>query len=374
MKPSNDLKSQKGVRSHSEKIFLWIFIPFVGVFYLIYKYPTWFVSEDQVAQTFYWAGKSTSFWYQTFYTLVVCGLSAMVLWRNHTPYGRDKKKSLSPYQRKKFISIFISQLIFFYLIPFYLPSLLDNKIFFADTYLPPNKNAYVYVYNGFTSFGGFAYIFIVVPLAVWFLGKRYCSWFCSCGNLAEVIGITPWGNKWVTERTPRGETSRKWEVLQYVFLTFALLFGGILFLHGYHIIVADHLVTALREFQDLAVDLMFGALIGVGAYPFLGTRIWCRYGCPLAGMMRLWGKWTHSHFQVEANNRCKGLGLCTTQCPMGIDVASFAHNNKIPTLGSFGLQNSPCIGCGGCIDICPVKALSFKKILNPSAVERERVG
>jgi ferredoxin len=50
---------------------------------------------------------------------------------------------------------------------------------------------------------------------------------------------------------------------------------------------------------------------------------------------------------------------------MGIDVASFAHKDSVPTEQGFSLENSPCIGCGGCIDICPVQALSFKSVLNP---------
>jgi formate hydrogenlyase subunit 6/NADH:ubiquinone oxidoreductase subunit I len=32
-------------------------------------------------------------------------------------------------------------------------------------------------------------------------------------------------------------------------------------------------------------------------------------------------------------------------------------------MGSFGLNDTPCIGCGGCIDICPVKGLEFQKVL-----------
>lgn len=352
-------------RSNAEKLFLIFFLPTVIGFYLIYKYPTWFVDESDVASTFYWFGKSTSFWYNTVYTGIVCYICGSVLLKGKTPYGKDKTKSLSAYQKNKFKSIFFSQAIFFYLVPFYLPVIFNGQSFFQDMYQPVNKNAYIYVYNGFTSIGGFLYIFVAVPLAVWFFGKRYCSWFCACGNLAEAIGVTKWGNQWVTERTPRSEASKKWEWLQYAFLGFAVVFGFVLFLHGWNIIFAPSFVESMRAFQDLAVDLMFGALIGVGAYPFLGTRMWCRYGCPLAGMMRLYGKYSQSKFQVVANDQCKGLGLCTTQCPMGIDVASFAHKNKIPTMGTFGLQNSPCIGCGGCIDICPVKALNFQAVLDP---------
>lgn len=332
-------------------------------FYLIYKYPTWFVPEERVASTFYWFGKSTGFWYSGLYSALVCGIALSVYIGGKTPYGKNKKKKISSYQKNKFLSIFLSQSIFFYFIPYILPFILKGGNFFADEYSPVNKNAYVYIYNGFTSLGGFIYIFILIPITVWFFGKRYCSWFCACGNLSETIGITKWGNAWVTKLTPRGETAKKFEVLQYVFLAFAVCFGFLLFLDSWKIFSANGLLASMRAAQDLVVDLIFGALIGVGAYPLLGTRIWCRYGCPLAGAMRIFGKYSKGKFKIVTNDHCKGLNLCSTQCPMGIDVASYAHKNGVPIEGSFSLMDSPCIGCGGCIDICPVKAVSFQNIL-----------
>ncbi len=358
-------------RSKSEISFLILFFPITIAFYLIYKYPLWFVNTpDEVVKYFYLFGKSTGFWYITLYTAIVVFICAKVIFKGSTPYGKNKNKKISPYQRKKFISIFASQIIFFYFIPYIIPSLTQDNGFFNDTYAPVNKDAYIYVYNGFTSLGGFLYIFIIVPVAVWFFGKRYCSWFCACGNLAEVIGVTRWGNKWVQRLTPRGEISKKMEILQYFFFFAAILFGIVIFCDTWKIFAAGSILQAWRTAQDLVVDLLFGALIGVGAYPILGTRIWCRYGCPLAGGMRLFGKYFRSKFKVVANEKCKGLNLCTTQCPMGIDVASYAHKDKKPIMGSFGLNETPCIGCGGCIDICPTQALTFKKILGGEEVPK----
>jgi len=151
--------------------------------------------------------------------------------------------------------------------------------------------------------------------------------------------------------------------MQYLFLALAVAFGILLFLDAWKIFTSGELLNTWRAAQDLGVDLIFGALIGVGAYPFMGSRVWCRYGCPLAASMRLFGKYSKSKFKVVANDKCKGLNLCTTQCPMGIDVASYAHKDGVPIEGSFSLMNSPCIGCGGCIDICPVQAISFQKVL-----------
>ena len=346
-------------RSLAEKIFICLFLPAVIAMYLIYKYPTWFVAPEQVAETFYFLGMSTSFWYNTLYTGIVCFIAAKILIDNKNPYGRGKKGKLSSYQKKKFATIIVAQFVFFYFLPHIVPRFTMNLGFFQDTYQPLNKDSYVYIYNGFTSWSGFLYLFVLIPISVWFFGKRYCSWWCACGNLAETIGTTLWGGKWVQQQTPRGERSVKLEGMQLGFLIFAFIFGGLLLIDGLKIVSAPDLLTTLRFVQDLIVDLIFGALIGVGAYPFLGTRIWCRYGCPLAQFMLLFGKYSRSKFQVVANDRCRGIGHCSLACPMGIDVASYAHRNKKPIMGSFGLQQTPCIGCGGCIDICPVNALTF---------------
>ena len=280
------------------ELFLLFFFPTVVIFYLIYKYPLWFVDESQVEASFYWFGKSTSF-YSTVYSGLVCFMAGKVVFSGKTPYGKDKRQEVKWLSEKKFTSIFLSQLILFYLVPYFLPALTGKADFWHDSYSPVNKNAYVYVYNGFTSREAI-YIFAVVPLAVWFFGKRYCSWFCACGNLAEAVGITKWGNQWVEDRTPRGKLASRLEVIQYVFLAFAICFGVVMFLDTWAIVSAPDLILSMRAVQDLVVDLAFGALIGVGAYPLLGSRIWCRYGCPLAAGMRIYGKYTESKFKVVA--------------------------------------------------------------------------
>ena len=260
------------------------------------------------------------------------------------------------------LGIFLSQLIFFYIIPYIVPSFLQKGGFFSDQYRNVFKENLIYIYPAFTSYSGAIYIFIIIPVMVYFFGKRYCSWICACGNLAETIGATRWGNSWVKKYTPRGKKAEKLEYLQYLFLLFSLVFGIVLFLDAIKILNAKNFLNSWKLIQDLIVDFIFGALIGVGAYPVLGTRIWCRFGCPLAGAMRLIGKWMKSKFKVLANNKCIGINLCTLQCPMGIPVSSFAHLNKKPLNKSFGLENTSCIGCGGCIDICPTGALSFDKL------------
>lgn len=351
-------------RSTGEKIFLLFFFPAVLGFYVIYKYPSWLLPAGGDLRTFHLLGKSPGFWYATVYTLLVCGTCLWVLIAGANRYQRSKKKGpMSSYQRGKFISIFLAQLIAFYLVPVILPAIGQDGGFFNDRATVAAKTAHVYVYPAFTSVGGAVYMFAVIPLAVWFFGKRYCSWFCSCGNLAEAVGVLPWGAKWVRLYTPRGKTSQRLEAAQLWVLSFAIFFGVMLLLDSFAFFTVESWLGKLQAAQDLVIDFAFGAVIGVGAYPVLGTRIWCRYGCPMAQGMKLFGRFSRSRFAVAPNDKCRGLGLCTQACPMGIDVASFAHKDKKPIEVSFGLRETPCIGCGGCIEVCPVDALQFAPIV-----------
>lgn len=349
-------------RSKKEQLFIVFFIPFISLMYLILKYPHWVVSQPEI---FYLLGKSPSFWYSLLYTTIVCSIAAWVLFRNKNPYQtKSKKDPLSRYQKGKFASIFLVQLTAFFLIPYVILPLVNGQDFFKDPIKSSAKNAHVYVSPAFMSLGMAIYIFVVIPLVTWFFGKRYCTWFCSCGNLAETIGVTSWGNSWVMQYTPRGISAKKSEVIQTICLLFALVFGFIFFLDGIKIIQATNAIARLQAFQDLVIDFLFGSMIGILAYPFLGSRAWCRYGCPLAKGMQ-WVGFLKSRFKVVANDECKGLGLCTQACPMGIDVMAYAYDTKEkkPKKASFGLPETPCIGCGGCIEICPVHALSFAPII-----------
>jgi len=348
-------------RSTAEKAFLVFYLPTVLIGYMVYKCHELAVDFGWVldVRSFYFLEKHPSFWYGSAYTALVCFIAAKVVLQSKSPYKRGKKTVLSGYQKAKFTSIFFVQLVVFFLVPFVLTPLLAGQGLLFDQTKPTTLDAYVYVSKAFTSWGGMIYVFVAVPFSVWLFGKRYCSWFCSCGNLAETIGVTTWGKNWVKYKTPTGPTAKKAESLQTVLLVIGLAYGFLIFFDALKIFTADTLLSAFKLYQDIVLDLMFGALVGVGAYPFFGTRVWCRYGCPLAKGMELVGRLGGSKFKVQANESCTGIDMCSQTCPMGINVASFAHKDKTPISGSFGLSETLCIGCGGCVDICPKDALSF---------------
>ncbi len=79
-------------RSTVEWIFLVCFFPAIFFMYIFYKYPTLFVEESMVKESFYLLGKSTSFWYGLVYTTIVCSIAGYTFWKNKSPYKKGTKK------------------------------------------------------------------------------------------------------------------------------------------------------------------------------------------------------------------------------------------------------------------------------------------
>ena len=57
------------------------------------------------------------------------------------------------------------------------------------------------------------------------------------------------------------------------------------------------------------------------------------------------------------SSRCVQCGICSYNCPIGIDVRRFAWRGK-------PVEDSHCITCGECIARCPRGVLRFDLISN----------
>jgi polyferredoxin len=102
--------------------------------------------------------------------------------------------------------------------------------------------------------------------------------------------------------------------------------------------------------------------IVVGA--FLIPRFWCRYLCPLGGVISLLGNFSLLRIRREASD-CMGCAVCNTPCPVKIDVAK-----ADPAV------SADCIGCLECVEACPRDAAlsvtlgpALPKILRPAKKE-----
>jgi ferredoxin-type protein NapH len=101
------------------------------------------------------------------------------------------------------------------------------------------------------------------------------------------------------------------------------------------------------------IGSIFSGVIGVGFYPILGNRVWCRFGCPMAAYMGLFQRFK-SRFRITTNGgQCISCGNCSTYCEQGIDVRAYAQKGE-------NIVRSSCVGCGICSAVCPRGVLNLE--------------
>ncbi len=304
-----------------------------------------------------------SFWYTVIYTLLMTffGLQALKRW------GIDRKDK---FQIWRYVSLISFQWIFFFLIPEFLfkwavqyqwvgerlasdPSFADQAwrsygviyawpLFFYTFFYYPHQIWIVW---------GIVLTFVIIPVLVLFHGKRYCSWICGCGGLAETLG-----DRW-RHLAPKGPTAIVWERMNWTVLGSAVVVTLMMLLRDTYAVLNAPATTGLDLYHLLA-DVWLVGIIPVTLYPFLGGKVWCRYWCPLAKMMHMFSafytKVKVSRFHIVPNDKCIGCTECTRNCQVGIDVMSYAIKQE--TLDNL---TSSCIGCGICVSVCPMDVLSF---------------
>jgi thioredoxin reductase/polyferredoxin len=309
-------------------------------------------------EAFSFFGRGWSFWYTVLYTLLVTifGLQAMKRW------GVDRKDK---FQIWRFASLIGFQWAFFFLIPEFLfqwavkYQWVGQQLASDPTFAGQAWRSYGLVYAWplffYTFFGGPHQVwivwgallsFVIIPLIVLLYGKRYCTWVCGCGGLAETLG-----DRW-RHLAPKGKASIRWEAMNAVVLAAAALVTILM--------LGRDAVALFRRPADwgivwyrLIVDTWLVGIIPVALYPFFGGKVWCRYWCPLAKMMELFSKiftrlrW--SRFAIHSNDKCIACGECTRYCQVGIDVMQFAMKQE-----ELNNSNSSCIGCGICVTVCPM--------------------
>ena len=264
----------------------------------------------------------------------------------------------------------------------------------------------------FMLFWGVALIFIISPILTYFYGKRwYCSWVCGCGGLAETAGDS---FRQLSNKSTKAWKFERWSIhivlVFSILMTIAVLFTflsnnpelsfitknqfvygivlfisisiGFLYLYKRKNLDKDAIYTmvslsivmvisilinffsgsnnilffdsnSLREWYGFAIGSAFSGVIGVGFYPILGNRVWCRFGCPMAAILGLQQR-LFSRFRITTNGgQCISCGNCSTYCEMGIDVRSYAEKGE-------NIVRSSCVGCGVCSAVCPRGVLKLE--------------
>ena len=228
---------------------------------------------------------------------------------------------------------------------------------------------------------GLALAAITVLLTVVF-GRVWCGWLCPLGTLLE----------WLRPRRARFQApADRWRSLKYVLL-FLLLFTALLgnqtlvFLDPIAILnrtLATSMWPALRyavvqiEAMLYQVPALWGPLdvvhrvvvqplflevqpvftlavwialffAGLVALNWWAERFWCRYLCPLGGLLGLLSKL--SLVRREVSGECALCARCTYQCPTG----------TIDPHDGYRSDPAECIVCFDCLTDCTREGIGFR--------------
>lgn len=220
-------------------------------------------------------------------------------------------------------------------------------------------------------------------LAAIIFGRVWCGWLCPMGTMLD----------WFSPREPfqNPKVSETWRTVKYLLLAvliFAAVFGNqtLVFTDPVSILTRTmttalwpglrFMVLGIESFlykfdplwpaldivnrnillplfqgiesvfiSALPVFLFFAGIVGLN---WITGRFWCRYLCPLGGMLGLFSR--YSIFRREVSDACTSCGVCAQNCPTG----TIDKGNR------FSSDPSECIYCYNCAADCPVEAISFK--------------
>lgn len=326
------------------------------------------VMFDGLSQFFKGQAASQWFVYGTLYTLAILALGIKFMYK----YRHNR------YQLIRTVVVIVAQLFLAYLIPEILEGLNTERPYFAKDI----KNMWPLNYYFFEPWhldnmrnGGTLGMFYLVvgifmflvftPIITYFVGKRwYCSWICGCGGLAETAG-DPFRH--LSSKKLSAWKLERWLIhgvlVFIVVVTTAVLYG---YFTGKGEIFGLSIYNNFSKPYGFLIGAMFSGVIGVGFYPMLGSRVWCRFGCPLAGYMGLIQRFK-SKFRITTNGgQCISCGNCSTYCEQGIDVRAYAQKGE-------NIVRASCVGCGICSAVCPRGVLKLengpeKGRINPTEI------
>ncbi len=381
----------------------------IGFYVLLYwsaEFITpWMIIADPLSRALNGGEASQWFLYGTLYTLVILVMGVRMFARYmHNRYQLIRTGSVMFFQLA--FAFLIPEILVRLNYPYYdFKNIWPlNYTFFFDWNI--NQMISAGTLGIFMLGWGIALIVIAVPVISYFYGKRwYCSWVCGCGGLAETMGdpyrqlsdksLNAWKmERWIIHGVLVFAVVMTMGVLysylpasgawfnQQTFLgvVIVLLLGAMGFIHyqwtrkkveasalgiqtgwivtlflvgvsGYHLFTGDGQFLFMssgktRQWYGFLIGAGFAGVVGTGFYPFMGNRVWCRFGCPLAAYLGMVQRFK-SRFRITTNGgQCISCGNCSTYCEMGIDVRWYAQRGQ-------DIIRSSCVGCGICSAVCP---------------------
>ncbi len=188
-------------------------------------------------------------------------------------------------------------------------------------------------------------IVALILITTIFLRAAFCGWVCPIGTLNDLIKLLGKNLGRLAFIKPLNKRYHQWLKKNQPILKEADKYGRYL----RYILLLWILQAATFSFASIKEPGKHGAfsiiyyviiLLILGLF---NSRAWCKYGCPVGGLIGLVSKLSPAGVTRNITS-CINCKKCSKACPMGIDVAIMDH---VDTLD--------CNTCLVCIDACPVK-------------------
>ena len=193
-------------------------------------------------------------------------------------------------------------------------------------------------------------VFGLLFLSALFVGRLWCGWVCPAAGLQEACFA-------INDRPARGGW-RNWIKWGIWVVWIGVIVAGVVSAGGYWQVdffyLTDSGISVTEPFNYIIYYVVIGLFMGL-ALAF-GRRASCHYICWMAPFMiagrqaRNLFKWPALGLKADAD-QCIDCRRCTKGCPMSLDVNNMVHAGT--------MENSECILCGSCVDVCPKDVISY---------------
>jgi len=172
-------------------------------------------------------------------------------------------------------------------------------------------------------------------------GRGFCGWFCPFGTLNDLLAFR------------KVRISRAFSFGKFVVLAGTVVAAWALADTVFCKLCPAASIEASIPYLILGVAKVnrpflvhMGTLAGTLVGMVLISRFWCRYLCPMGGLLALFNRVSFLHLRLD-EARCSGCAACTSACPMGIEPHTEHDDHN-------------CIKCGACVEGCHMGALSLR--------------
>lgn len=183
-----------------------------------------------------------------------------------------------------------------------------------------------------------------------FLGRLFCGWLCPGGAIQELT----------LRVNGKNYNGKKRNLIKYFIWAPWISIVIIVFLQSGGVKAVDpfyqtYYGISISDITSAITFLVFFLLIA-GVSLAAGKRAFCHSGCWMAPFMiigrkiRNAGKWPSLQL-VADKDKCTSCHTCSKNCSMSLDVNSMVQSGSI--------EDSECILCGSCVDICPRNAIRY---------------